>query len=56
MKTLGVTDYTKQKPTKHFNEKMSKLKTLKAKVKYFVKCAYNKRCTSSMCKQPVCKV
>ena len=40
MKIVGVTDYTNQTPSKHFEQKkMSKFKTPKNEKKSFMKCA-----------------
>ena len=51
MKTVGVTEYTTQTLSKHFEQKkMSKFKTPKIKNKIFVKWAQNRRCTHSLCK------
>ena len=56
VKTDEVTDYTNQTPPTHFGwKKMSKFNTRK-NVKIFIKCAQNKRCTSSIYEQSLCKV
>ena len=56
MKTVGVTDYTNQTPSKHFwMEKMSKFNTPKNK-KIYMKCVQNDRCKSSICEQSLCQV
>ena len=56
MKTVRVTDYTNQTPSKHvWTEKMFKLNTPKNE-KILLKCAQNRRCASSICEQSLCKV
>ena len=59
MKTVGVTDYTKQIPPTYFGWKkngknMSKSKTRKNEI-IFIKCAQNRRGISSICEQQLCK-
>ena len=50
-KTVGVTDYTNQKPSKHFwTEKCLSSTTLKIG-KISMKCAQYKKCKSSICEQ-----
>ena len=57
LKTVGVTDYTNQTTPTHFGWKKKCLSPTPVKNrKIFIKCAQNRRCTSSMCEQPVCKV
>ena len=48
MKTVGVTDYTNQTPPMHFGWKKNLSSTPVTNVKIFIKCAQNRRCTSSM--------
>ena len=49
MKSLGVTDYTNQRPPTHFGwKKILSPRTVKNE-KIFIKCAQYGRCTSSMC-------
>ena len=55
MKTVGVTDYTNQTPSKHFW--MEKCSSTHLKIeKIFMKYAQNKRCTYSICEQSLGKV
>ena len=56
MKTVGVTDYTNQKPQPISDEKMSKFNIRIKSMKIFMKCAQNRRCTFSICEQSLCKV
>ena len=51
---VGVIDYTNQIRPKHFGWKKY-LKFITRK-KIFIKCAQNRRSTSSMCEQSLCKV
>ena len=52
MTTVEVTDYTNQTPSKHFRQnKCLHLST----AKNIHKCAQNRRSTSSMCGQSLCK-
>ena len=54
--TVGVTDYTNQTPSKHFwTGKCLSSTPLKIE-KIFMKCTQNRRCTSSICEQSLCKV
>ena len=56
VKTAGVTDYTNETPPKHFGWiKYLSLTDLK-KEKIYIKCAQNRRCTSSICEQPLWEV
>ena len=56
MKTVGVTDNTNQTTSKHFwMEKWLSSTPLRIK-KLFMNCARNRRCTSSICYQSICKV
>ena len=56
MKTVGVTDYTNQTPPMHFSLKKCLCSTPVKNVKIFIKCAQNRRCTSSMYEQSLDKV
>ena len=51
MKTAAVTDYTNQTPLSISDRKMAKFNSPQKKRKYLIKCAQNKRYTSSMCEQ-----
>ena len=53
MKTIKATDYTNQTQSKYFWTESSTALKIK---KIFMKCAQNKRCTSSICEQSLCKV
>ena len=56
MKYVGVTDCTNQTPYEHFwTEKCLSSTPLKIE-KIFIKCAQNRRCTSPICEQSLCKV
>ena len=46
MKTVGVTDYTNQTPSKQFEQKNALSSTPLKNEKIFMKCAQNRRCTS----------
>ena len=54
--TVGVTDYTNEEPPKRFRWKKCLSSTPVKNEKIFIKCAQNRRCTSSMCEQSLCKV
>ena len=56
MKTVGVTDYTNQTPSKHFGKKKCQSSASQKNKKIFIKCVENIRCTSSMCEQSLYKV
>ena len=56
MKTIGVTDYTNQTPPMHLGWKKFLSSTPVKNVKIFIKCAQNRRCTSSMYEQSLGKV
>ena len=56
MKTVGVTDCTNQTPPKHFGWKKCLNSTHIMNEKIFIKCAQNRRCTSSMYEQSLGKV
>ena len=56
MKTVGVTDYTNQTPSTDFRWKKCLSPTPLKNENIFIKWAQNRRCTSSICEQPVCKV
>ena len=56
MKTVGVTDNTNQTPPTHLGWKKCLSSTLVKNVKIFIKCAQNRRCTSSMYEQSSGKV
>ena len=45
MKAVGVTDYTNQTPSKHFEQNMSSVQVPEKQKKISVKCPQN-RCTS----------
>ena len=49
LETFGVTDYTNQTPSKHFGWKKCLSSTPPMNEKIFMKCAQNRKCTSSMC-------
>ena len=51
MNTVGVTGYTNQTPSKHFRWKKCLSSTPVKNEKKIMKCAKNRRCTSSMCEQ-----
>ena len=55
MKTVGVTDYTNQTPLHISDGKKCLSSTPVKNVKIFIKCAQNRRCTSSMSEQSLCK-
>ena len=55
MKTVGVTDYTNQTPSKHFGQKYVLSSTTHKNEKLFMKCAKNRRCTSSKYEQHYAK-
>ena len=58
MKTAGVTDYTNQTPLRISDGKtsnMSNFNTRKQWENIYQMCT-KKRCTSSMCEQPICKI
>ena len=55
MKTVGVTDYTNQTPPMYFGWKKCLSSTPVKIDKIFIKCAQNRRCTSSMCEQSLYK-
>ena len=55
MKTVRVTDYTNQTPSKQFGRKCLSSTPLKNE-KIFTKCAQNRWCISSICEQSLCKV
>ena len=56
MKTVGVTDYTNLTPSMHFGWKKCLSSTPVKIEKIFIKCAQNRRCTSSMYEQSLGKV
>ena len=56
MKTLWVTDYTNLTPSTHFGLKKWLSSTPVKNEKIFIKCAQNRRCTSSMYEQSLGKV
>ena len=56
MKTVGVTNYTNQTPPKHSGWKNVKAQHPLKIEKTFIKCAQNRKCTSSMCEQSLHKV
>ena len=56
MNTIGVTDYTSLAPPKHCGWKKCLSSTPIKNEKKIEKCAQNRRCTSSMCEQSLCKV
>ena len=56
MKTVRVTDYTNLTPPMHFEGKKCLSSTPVKNEKIFIKCAQNRRCTSSMCEQSLCTV
>ena len=56
MKTVGVTDYTNYTPQAISKWKKNLSSTPVKNEKIFIKCTQNKRCTSSMCNQSLCKV
>ena len=56
MKTVGVTDYTNLTPPMHFGRKKCLSSTPVKNKKIFIKCAINRRCTSSMYEQSLGKV
>ena len=55
-KTVGVTDYTNQRPPTHFGWKKILSPTTVKNEKIFIKCAQNGRSTSSMCEQSLRKL
>ena len=56
MKNVGVTDYSNQTPPTHFGWKKCLSSIPVKNVKIFIKCAQNRRCTSSMYEQLLGKV
>ena len=56
MKTISVTDYTNLTPPMHFGRKKCLSSTPVKNEKIFIKCAQNRRCTSSMYEQLLGKV
>ena len=56
MNTVGDIDYTNKAPPKHLGRKKRLSSTPVKKVKKIMKRAQNRRCTSSMCEQSLCKV
>ena len=56
MNTVGVTDYTNKAPPNHLGRKNCLSSPPIKNGKIYIKCAQNKRCTSSMCELSLCKV
>ena len=56
IRTVGIKDYTNQTPTMHLGWKKCLSSTPVKNEKILIKCAQNRRCTSSMCEQSLWKV
>ena len=56
IKTVGVTDYTNQTPSQHFDRKKCLSSTHPKMRNSLSNVEKNRRCTSLMCEQSLCKV